>query len=239
VASALRVASAFPDPPFEVASDPPSGLDVDLMHAVARHLGRPYELHRYDGVDFEGIYAGLGAGDYDVVTSGATVTEHRRTLAHFCTPYLRSGQSLVVDRARTPSIRSTADLRGKVVGVQRGNTSEPVVEQLHARRLVGGVKVYDYDAILTALDDLSAGTIAAFMKLEPVMRRLTRDRPSLRIVQTGITRESIASAVRSDDATLGAEIDRAQRSLAADGTLAELGRRWLADSDPDATRMIT
>jgi len=39
VASALRVVSAFPDPPFEVASDPPSGLDVDLMQAVADRLG--------------------------------------------------------------------------------------------------------------------------------------------------------------------------------------------------------
>jgi len=236
--AALRVASAFPDPPFDVASDPPSGLDVDLMQAVARHLGRRDELHRYDGGDFEGIYAGLDAGDDDVVTSGATITEHRRTLARFCTPYLRCGQSLVVDRARTPSIRTTDDLRGEVVGVQRGNTSEPVVEQLHARGLVGGVKVYDYHAILTALDDVAAGTIAAFMKLEPVMRWLTRDRPSLAVVQTGITDERIASAVRRTDRALAAAIERAQRDLAADGTLAALGRRWLGDSDPAATEMM-
>ena len=31
--------SAFPDPPFAVASDPPSGIDVDLMQAVADRLG--------------------------------------------------------------------------------------------------------------------------------------------------------------------------------------------------------
>jgi polar amino acid transport system substrate-binding protein len=236
---ALRVASAFPDPPFEESTDPPSGLDVDLMRAVAERLGRPYELHRFEGDDFDGIYAGLASGDVDVVTSGATITDHRTTLARFCAPYLRSGQSLVVDVDRSPAIRSTDDLRGAVVGVQKGNTSEPVVDRLLAQGRVGDVRHYDYDAILTALDDLVAGRIAAFMKLEPVMRRLTRDRPSLRIVQTGITRELIASAVRSDDASLATGIDGAQRSLAAEGTLAALGRRWLADSDPAATMMIT
>ena len=232
------MASAFPDRPFEASSEPPSGLDVDLMHAVADRLGRAYELHRYDGGDFEGIYAGLDAGAYDVVASGATVTDHRRTLARFCVPYLRSGQSLVVDRTRTPSIRAVDDLRGEVVGVQRGNTSQPVVEALHAQEKVGGIQVDDYDAILGALDDLAAGTITAFMKVEPVMRWLTRDRPSLAVVQTGITSELIACAVRRDDGALAADLERAQRSLAADGTLAGLGRTWLADSDPAATAMV-
>ena len=62
------------------------------------------------------------------------------------------------------------------------------------------------------------------MKLEPVMRVLTRDRPSLAVVQTGITDERIASAVRLDDAELAGAIDAAQRALAADGTLAGLGQ---------------
>jgi hypothetical protein len=57
-------------------------------------------------------------------------------------------------------------------------------------------------------------------------------------VQTGITRELIACAVQRDDGELAADLERAQRSLAADGTLAELGRTWLADSDPAATAMV-
>jgi polar amino acid transport system substrate-binding protein len=239
VASALRVASALPDPPFEEATNPPSGLDIELMQAVADRLGRDYELHRDEGDDFDGIYTGLSSGAFDVVTSGATITDHRTTLARFCEPYLRSGQSLVVDAQRTPSIHSIDDLDDAVVGVQKGNTSEPVVERLQAQGRVREIRRYDYDAILRALDDLEAGVISAFMKLEPVMRKLTRDRPSLRIVQTGITTELIASAVRSDDAALATKIDDAQRGLAADGTLAALGRHWLADSDPTATRMLT
>ena len=96
------------------------------------------------------------------------------------------------------------------------------------------MRVYPYEGILAALDDLTAGRIGGFMKLEPVMRRLTADRPPLAVVQTGITTELIAVAVASGDAALAAEIDRAQDALRARGTLAELGARWLADSDPAA-----
>jgi ABC-type amino acid transport substrate-binding protein len=208
------------------------------MRAVAEHLDREYEPHRYAGDDFEGIYDALAAGAFDVVTSGATITDARAAKARFCAPYLRSGQSLVVNHDRTPSITSTAGLAGAVLGVQRGNTSEPVATRLLADGQVADVRRYDYDAILTALDDLDAGRIQAFMKLEPVMRELTHDRPALRVVETGITDERIASAVRSDDPTLADAIDAAQRALAADGTLRALGERWLADSDPHATKML-
>lgn len=207
------------------------------MTAIARELGRPYELHHYEGADFEGIYAGLGRGRFDVVASGATITDHRRTLARFCAPYLRSGQSLVTDVERNPELRSTADLRGHVVGVQDGNTSQPVADRLHDQGAVAGVKVYAYDEIQKALDDLGNGTIAAFMKLEPVMRWLTHDRPALQVVQTGITTELIALAVRLDDTTLASGVELAQRALADSGELTRLGAKWLGDSDPSVTGM--
>jgi ABC-type amino acid transport substrate-binding protein len=184
----LRVGSAFPDPPFEVSASPPSGLDVDLTRAIAAELGMRYERHRYEGTDFEGIYKRLDAGAFDVVASGATITAHRETEALFCPPYLRSGQSLVVNVHRDPAIRSTADVQGRVIGVQDGNTSQPVAEELHRQGAVRDVKVYAYDEILNALDDVESGAIAGFMKLEPVLRWLTatgRASPSSRPASRG------------------------------------------------------
>ncbi|MEV4416705.1 ABC transporter substrate-binding protein [Catellatospora sp. NPDC049609] len=234
----LRVGSAFPDPPFEMPGRPPTGFDLDWTSAIAAELGRPVVGHRYEGADFEGIFALLGR-EIDVVASGATVTEHRRTLARWCDPYLRSGQSLAVNAAATPGVRGCADLRGLVLGVQRGNTSQPVAARLHAAGQVAAVKVYAYDDIGTALDDLEHGAIGGFMKLEPVLRRLTAGRPALRVVQTGITTELLAVAVALDDAALAARIDDAQRVLRRSGELARLGERWLSDSDPHATRVLT
>jgi len=126
--TALRVGSAFPDPPFEVPSQipgqTPTGLDIDLMTAVAAELERPLVVHRYQGSDFDGNFESLGQG-IDVVASGATITEHRRRLARWCSPYLRSGQSLAVNLTATPDARGIDHLHGLVLGVQSGNTSQP------------------------------------------------------------------------------------------------------------------
>ena len=45
----LRVAAAFPDPPFDVPGEPPSDFDVELTQAVARELGLRWRLVRYEG----------------------------------------------------------------------------------------------------------------------------------------------------------------------------------------------
>ena len=239
-AGVLRVGSALPDPPFERVGEAgePVGFDPAVMRAVAARLGRTFVQVRYEADDFDGIFAGLDRGDYDVVASGATITEHRRTLARFCRPYVRSGQSLVVDEQLRPDVRGVDDLAGLTVGVQRGNTSEPVADRLARDGRIAGVRRYAYRDILTALDDLAAGTIDGFMKLEPVMRALTRDRPTLAVVQSGITHEDLGVAVRPDDAALAGDVDRTLDELRADGTLERLGREWLGTDVPGSTTSV-
>jgi len=223
----LRVGSAIPDPPFELMrGEEVVGLDIDLMKAICGELGLVWQLCRYVGADFEGIFDGLERGAWDCVASGATITPGRDAKADFCTPYLVSGQSLVCNIERTPQIRSIRDLKGKVIAVQRGNTSEPVVERLKAEGAVADVRLYPYDGIVAMLDDLEAGRIAAIMKIAPVMHWLTRDRPLLRVVEEGITAEKIAISVRRGNYGLRQAIERAQQNLVANGTLARLTSTW-------------
>jgi polar amino acid transport system substrate-binding protein len=224
----LRVGAAIPDPPFELMIDDlVTGFDIDLMKAISAELGLVWQLRRYAGADFEGIFDGLNTGQWDCVASGATITPGREAKAEFCAPYLVSGQSLVCNAARTPNIRSIDDLKGTVVAVQRGNTSQPVVERLKAEGRIGDIRVYPYDGILAMLDDLEAGRIAAVMKLAPVMHWLTRDRPHLAVVEEGITVEKIAISVRRGNTVLRQALDSAQARLAANGTLARLIAQWI------------
>jgi polar amino acid transport system substrate-binding protein len=235
----LRVGSALPDPPFELdGADGAIGFDPAVMQEVCRRLGREYVLVRYTDDDFEGIFAGLDRRDYDVVASGATITTHRRTLARFCRPCVRSGQSLVVDRRHHPEVHTLDDLTGSTLGVQRGNTSEPVADELARTGRIAAVRRYAYRDILTALDDVEADRIDGFMKLEPVMRWLTRDRPPLAIALSGLTQEDIGVAVRRDDADLADRIDGVLDELRADGTLARLARAWLGTDAPGTTTSV-
>ena len=83
----LRVGAALPDPPFEfMTSAGQTGFDVTLMQRIASQLGRTWQLVRYTGADFNGIFAGLDEGTYDCVASGTTITPDRERIADFCRP---------------------------------------------------------------------------------------------------------------------------------------------------------
>ena len=224
----LKVGAALPDPPFEfIGKDGPSGFDIALMQRIAAKLGRVWQLVRYQGADFNGIFAGLESGAYDCVASGTTITPERQKVADFCAPYAVSGQSLVVDTSRHPDVHGIADLAGLVIGVQQGNTSQPVADKLVAEHRAARVRVYAYDEIEQALDDLSAGGCDAFMKLAPVTEWFVRDRPKLKVVEVGITHELLGVCVRQGNTALRDAIGKAQAELTTDGTLPALIKQWL------------
>jgi polar amino acid transport system substrate-binding protein len=224
----LRVGAALPDPPFELLTKQgPAGFDIALMQRIAEKLGRAWQLVRYGGSDFNGIFAGLDDGSYDCVASGTTITPGRQQVADFCAPYAVSGQSLVADVIRHPGVHGIADLKGLVIGVQQGNTSQPIANKLVAEHRAARVRVYAYDEIEKALDDLTTGGCDAFMKLAPVTAWFVRDRPRLKVVETGITVERLGICVRKEDTALRDAINAAQAALAADGTLAALVKQWL------------
>lgn len=228
----LRVGVAFPDPPFNGMPDD-SGLDIDLMTAIAEKLGATVEFVPYEGADFNGIFDALNAGDFDCAAAGTTVTPEREKKAKFAPPYLISGQSLAVDTARLPYVHSVDDLEGLTIGVQQGNTSEPIADKLVAQARAARVRVYDYGSIRTALDDLTTGGCDVFMKLAPVLTELVKPIRKVEVVQRGISTEDIAIAVGKTDQALLARIAVAQAELEDDGTLQRIRRKWLGNPYTD------
>ena len=71
-------------------------------------------------------------------------------------------------------MRSVDDLEGLTIGVQQGNTSQPIAERLVAHGKAAAVRVYEYGAIRSALTDLTTGACDAFMKLAPVLTELVK-----------------------------------------------------------------
>ncbi|WNG89901.1 ABC transporter substrate-binding protein [Mycobacterium sp. ITM-2016-00317] len=224
----LRVGVAYPEPPFN-AMPGKSGLDIDVMTALAGAIAEEVEFVAYDGADFDGIFDRLAAGDYDCVIAGITVTPEREHKAAFLPPYLISGQGLAVDTARLPQVHSVDDLAGLTVGVQRGNTSEAIAQQLVADGKAARVRVYDYGAVSTAIADLVAGGCDAVMKLAPALAELVKQVPGVELVQRGLSVEDIAVAVNPADQKLLARLQVAQAELEEDGTLQRVRRRWLGN----------
>ena len=225
----LSVGSAFPGPPFEfMERGIACGFDIELMQLISSELNLKCRVVPYSGDKLNDIFNGLAAGTWDCVASGATITEERERMASFCAPYFRSGQSLVCNINATPQVRSLDDLHGLTLGVQHGNTSEPVAHRLQDEGRIAAVRTYAYNEIAVMLEDLAAGKIAAVMKLAPVMRWFIKDRPALRLVQEGITDEALAVSVCPKNVGLLQAINHAQARLAAHGALAGLISKWLS-----------
>ena len=102
-----------------------------------------------------------------------------------------------------------------------------MAHRLKVQGRVADVRTYAYHDIGAMLDDLEAGTIGAVMKLAPVMHWLIRNRPTLRVVQEGITDEKLGVAVALGNDPLRQAIDQTQAQLRDRGVLERLTRKWL------------
>jgi polar amino acid transport system substrate-binding protein len=226
----LQVASAFPDPPLEVEiQGADTGFDAELMQHICQALGLTWELVKYTGNNFNGIFDGLTEGRIDAVASGTTITPEREQVVLFSDPYLEFNQALVVNVARAPQIKSVADLRGQVVGIQAGNTSDIVARKLLAEGAIRDIRYYPYHGIIAALDDLSAGRIGAFIKLFPVAAWLMKDRHDLAVVEQIPTHEKLGIAFAKTSTELCAAVNKGLAEMKDPGPFDALCRKWLGE----------
>lgn len=215
----LRVGTDATYPPFE-SVDPRTrgvvGFDIDLMRALARHAGAEAE---FLVVPFDGIIAGLKTGKYDAIISAMSITPERGEQVLFTTPYSSAGQSIAV-RADETEVTGLAGLTGRKIGVQLGTTGE-----MEARK-VAGAEVVSFDAIGNAFRDLENGNVAAVIADTPTARIFQREHETIKLVGEPLSHEQYGIAVRLEDVSLKAALDRGIEALRAGGELGKLEIQW-------------
>lgn len=222
----LVVASAYPDPPFELADGSENGCDIDLIRAICRQLGLTLQRERYLADNFDGIFDGLEKRTYDAVISGTTITPERSKIVLFSQPYLEFNQGVAVNRRITPTVSSVADLHGLVAGIQSGNTSEFVAQRWLADGAIAKIQYYPYDGVLSALADLEAGNIGLVIKLLPVISWLVKDRPQLKVAMQVPTHEKLGIAFAKESVGLCNAVNAALDALHTNGEFAQLEAHW-------------
>ena len=86
-----------------------TGYDVEVAKAIADKLG--VELQIVPG-EWDGLFAGMDAGRYDLVINGVEVTEDRAEKYDFADPYAYIRTALIV-RGDNDDIHTFEDLKGK------------------------------------------------------------------------------------------------------------------------------
>lgn len=218
----LTVGSDVAFPPFEFKDEKTQeivGFDVDLAKEIGKRLGLKVE---FVPANFDSIIPALKANKFDCVISAMTITEEREKQVDFSDPYIDSDQSLAV-KTGSP-IKSTKDLKGKVVGVQRGTTGELKAKELQQQ--FGIKEVRAYDDTLLAFEDLKAGRVDAVVNDLPVTAYLVKRQPEIQIVEVIKTGEKYGVAFREDQDDLREAFNKVLAEIKADGTYDQIYEKW-------------
>lgn len=112
-AGVLRVGTEGVYSPFsyhDTATNQLVGYDVDVARAVGDKLGVRVEFVE---TPWDSIFAALEANRFDVVANEVTITPERQAKYDLSQPY-SIGEGVIVTRASDNSIKTLADLKGKV-----------------------------------------------------------------------------------------------------------------------------
>ena len=210
----------FPPMGFRNEKNELVGFDIDMAREAAKRLGVEVE---FKPIDWSAKEAELSGKRVDALWNGLTITEKRKEQIAFTTPYLENHQIIVVTAQST--VKTKADLAGKVIGLQEGSSAVEAVEKDAAGKSVKALKKFGDN--VTALMDLSAGRLDALVVDEVVGRYYTAKKPGEYVVlEEHFGTEEYGVGVRKDDLELLGKLQKALDEMKKDGAAARISTQW-------------
>ena len=226
-AKTLVVAGNCAFPPMEFLTDKkvPTGYSIDYIHEIAKRANLKITFR---DVAWDGIFAGLAAGNYDILASSTTITPERQQAFDFTIPYYGAVQAVVMPKGK--KINSLADLKGLTVGSQIGITGVFVL-----RKADVGAKIKEYDDIGLAFEDLAAGRTDAVICDDPVAKYYANKRADFagkfNVAYLHKDPEYYGFCLRKGDTELLNQLNTFMAEIEADGTFDEIVNKYFGDGE--------
>jgi polar amino acid transport system substrate-binding protein len=221
VAIVVGLDDNFPPMGFRDEKNTLVGFDIDLAKEAGKRLG--VEV-KFKPIDWNAKEAELNGKRVDVLWNGLTITEARKEKILFTSPYLENHQIIVV-LDKSP-VKTKAELKGKVVGVQDGSSAiEAIQKDAATAKSIKDLKKFGDN--VTALMDLSAGRLDALVVDEVVGRYYTAKKPGeYRVLDENFGTEDYGVGTRKEDADLMGKIQKAMNDMKKDGSAATISTQW-------------
>lgn len=203
-------------------NDELTGYDVEVAKAIADKLG--VEIQIVPG-EWDGLFAGMDAGRYDMVVNGVEVTEERADKYDFSTPYAYIRTALIV-KGDNDSIKTFEDLKGKKTANSIASTYMNLAESYGATCY--GVSTLD-ETLTMVLQGRVDATLNAIVSFTDYMAQ--HPNSNLKVVATTEDASNVAIPMRKGDetASLREAVNKAIDELREDGTLSELSTRFFGE----------
>ncbi len=223
LAKKYTVASDGTWPPMEYLDDKKQviGYSTDYIKAVGKEMGVEFEIRN---VAWDGIFAGVAAGNYDIVASSVTITPERQKQFLFSDPYCEIRQALIVPV--DSKIKTLQDLKGKKVGGQIGTTGIFVTQKADV-----GAIIREYDDVGLAAQDMANGRIDAIMCDAPVAKYYANKRKDFtnkfKVVFETPDVEYYGFTMKKGQEDLAKILNEGIKRVKANGTEKQLMLKWM------------
>lgn len=207
--------------PYEyMEGDKVVGIDAEIADALAAKLGLEAQV---ENMDFDAIISAVTAGKVDIGLAGMTVSEERLVNVDFSEPYVEAGQAIIVKEGS--EIKTVADLKDKIVGVQRGTTGDEYVSD--DDNGVGVASVERYSNGPDAAQALLTDKIDAVVIDNEPAKKLVENAEGLVKLEENLTSEQYAIAVPKDKPELLEAINSALKEMQDSGELQAILDKYL------------
>lgn len=154
--------SSFAPFVFQNSSNQYTGIDMDLIKAIAKDQGFEIEI---TNPGFDAAINAVQSGQADGMIAGMSVTDARKETFDFSDSYYTANTILGVKESST--ISSYEDLNGKTVGVKNGTASQTFLTENQSKY---GYKIKTFADGSSMYDSLNTGAVDAVMDDEPVLK---------------------------------------------------------------------
>ena len=205
------------------------GFDLDLAEEVCKRNG--WNLVKQP-IDWDSKDMELNSGSIDCIWNGFTLNgrEHDYTWSK---AYVDNSQVVIVKS--DSGIKKLSDLKGKVVIVQADSsalaalTGEDATEE--NLELAAGfkslVQVSDYNSAFMNLESGAVDAVA--MDIVVASYQIEKRSAAFKILDYEIAAEEYGVGFKKGNEALRDQVQNALEEMAADGTLAEISKKWFGE----------
>lgn len=213
-------------PPFEFIADDGTtvGFDVDLVSVICERINC---VPQFQTTAWDGIFAALAAGEFDMVASGVSITAERALVVEFSQPYHIVTQAIAVrvEDAGVSFDELVADARASV-GAQTGTTNAYFAEDAFGRD-----RLNLYDTFAQAVQALLNGDVRGVVIDEVPADAFAAQYAGQLVVEIRGLGEDPLGMVFQIGSELVDAFDAGLAMIAADGTLDALKAKWFVAGD--------
>lgn len=198
------------------------GFDKEIGEKIAEKLN---VKANFVEVDWDGIFAGIDSGIYDIACNGVTFTEDRAAKYDFSIPYAYT-KTVVIVKEDNNSIKSFDDFKGKTTTNSLGSTYADVAEGY-------GAKVITIDSFDETLELVRFGRADATLNDNASYYYYKTVQPAspFKIAFTASDTDKVCIPMRKGKETenFRAAVNKAIEELQAEGEIARISKKYFGD----------